>query len=124
MESLVRWWVRNPVAANLLMLIIVTAGWLGLRDIEKEVIPSVQPDIIQVEIMWPGASPKEVELLVVQRVEEALKNVSNVYRVTSESRESYGALTVETFPSVDLNAFLNDIKNCLLYTSPSPRDVP
>ena len=48
MEGLIRWWVRNPVAANLLMFIIVTAGWLGLRDIEKEVFPSVQPDIIQV----------------------------------------------------------------------------
>ena len=61
MEGLIRWWVRNPVAANLLMFIIVTAGWLGLRDIEKEVFPSVQPDIVQVEVIWPGASPKEVE---------------------------------------------------------------
>ena len=84
MESLIRWWVRNPVAANLLMLIIVTAGWLGLRDIEKEVIPSVQPDIIQVEIMWPGASPKEVELLVVQRVEEALQCVHMVCALQPE----------------------------------------
>ena len=67
MEGLIRWWVRNPVAANLLMLIIVTAGWLGLRDIEKEAFPSVQPDIVQVEIIWPGASPKEVEQQVIQR---------------------------------------------------------
>ena len=42
METLIRWWVRNPVAANLLMLIIVTGGWLGLRGIEKEAFPSVQ----------------------------------------------------------------------------------
>ena len=112
MEGLIRWWVRNPVAANLLMFIIVTAGWLGLRDIEKEVFPSVQPDIVQVEVIWPGASPKEVEQQVVQRVEEALKNVSNVYRVTSESRESYGSLTVETYP-INLNAFLDDVKNAM-----------
>ena len=111
MEGLIRWWVRNPVAANLLMLIIVTAGWLGLRDIEKEVFPSVQPDIVQVEIIWPGASPKEVEQQVIQRVEEVLKNVPNVYRVTSEARESFGSLSVETFPTVNLNTFLNDVKN-------------
>ena len=97
MEGLIRWWVRNPVAANLLMLIIVTAGWLGLRDIEKEAFPSVQPDIVQVEIIWPGASPKEVEQQVIQRVEEVLKDVPNVYRVTSEARESFGSLTVESF---------------------------
>lgn len=123
MESLIRWWVRNPVAANLLMLIIITAGWLGLRDIEKEAFPSVQPDIIQVEVIWPGASPKEVEQQVIQRVEEALKNVSNVYRVTSEAREGLGSLSVETFPSVNLNAFLNDIKNAVDSVTAFPRDI-
>ena len=123
MEGLIRWWVRNPVAANLLMFIIVTAGWLGLRDIEKEVFPSVQPDIVQVEVIWPGASPKEVEQQVVQRVEEALKNVSNVYRVTSESRESYGSLTVETYPTVNLNAFLDDVKNAVDSITSFPRDM-
>ena len=123
MEGLIRWWVRNPVAANLLMLIIVTAGWLGLRTIEKEVVPSIQSDIVQVEVMWPGASPKEMEQQVVQRIEEALKNVSNVYRVTSEARESSGSLTVETFPTVDLNAFLNDVKNAVDSVTSFPRDI-
>jgi len=123
MESLIRWWVRNPVAANLLMLIIITAGWLGLRDIEKEAFPAVQPDIVQVELIWPGASPKEVEQQVIQRVEEALKNVSNVYRITSEARESFGSLTVETFPSVDLNTFLNDVKNAVDSVTSFPRDI-
>jgi multidrug efflux pump subunit AcrB len=123
MESLIRWWVRNPVAANLLMLIIVTAGWLGLRDIEKEAFPAVQPDIVQVELIWPGASPKEVEQQVIQRVEEALKNVSNVYRITSEARESFGSLTVETYPSVDLNTFLNDVKNAVDSVTSFPRDI-
>ena len=123
MESLIRWWVRNPVAANLLMLIIVTAGWLGLRDIEKEAFPSVQPDIVQVELIWPGASPKEVEQQVVQRVEERLKNVSNVYRVTSEARESSGTLTIETYPGVDLNTFLNDVKNAVDSITSFPRDL-
>ena len=123
MESLIRWWVRNPVAANLLMLIIVTAGWLGLRDIEKEAFPTVQPDIVQVELIWPGASPKEVEQQVVQRVEERLKNVSNVYRVTSEARESSGTLTIETYPGVELNTFLNDVKNAVDSITSFPRDL-
>ena len=57
-EALIRWWVRNPVAANLLMLIIITAGWLGLRGIEKEAFPSVQPDIIQIESHLAGGFSK------------------------------------------------------------------
>ena len=123
MEGLIRWWVRNPVAANLLMLIVITAGYLGLRDIEKEAFPSVQPDIVQVEIVWPGAAPKEVEQQVVQRVEEALKNVRNVYRVTSDARDSYGSVTVQTFPSVDLDSFLSDVKNAVDSVTAFPRDI-
>ncbi|GIS02228.1 MAG: hypothetical protein CM15mP103_07790 [Gammaproteobacteria bacterium] len=53
-------------------------------------ILSGQPDIIQAQIMWPGASPKEVELPVVQRVEEALKNVSQSVPRDLGVRESYG----------------------------------
>ena len=123
MEGLILWWVRNPVAANLLMLIVITAGYLGLRDIEKEAFPSVQPDIVQVEVIWPGAAPKEVEQQVVQRVEEALKNVPNVYRVTSDARDSYGSVTVQTFPTVDLNGFLNDVKNAVDSVTAFPRDI-
>ena len=123
MEGLIRWWVRNPVAANLLMLIVITAGYLGLRDIEKEAFPSVQPDIVQVEVIWPGAAPKEVEQQVVQRVEEALKNVPNVYRVTSDAGDSYGSVTVRTFPTVDLDSFLNDVKNAVDSVTAFPRDI-
>ena len=123
MEGLIRWWVRNPVAANLLMLIIIIAGYLGLRDIEKEAFPSVQPDIVQVMVIWPGAAPKEVEQQVVQRIEEALKNVPNVYRVTSEAGESYGSVTVQTFPTVDLGSFLNDVKNAVDSVTNFPRDI-
>ena len=123
MEGLIRWWVRNPVAANLLMLIVITAGYLGLRDIEKEAMPSVQPDIVQVVVIWPGAAPKEVEQQVVQRVEEALKNVPNVYRVTSDARDSYGSVSVQTFPTVDLDSFLNDVKNAVDSVTSFPRDI-
>ena len=88
MQSLIAWWVRNPVAANLLMLIVITAGILGLKSIEKEAFPSVNPAIVEIDLIWPGASPAEIEQQVIQRIEESLKNVSNVYRVYSEARWS------------------------------------
>ena len=103
------WWVRNPVAANLLMLIIITGGVLGLRSIEKEAFPSVHPDVVLVDLFWPGASPKEIEQQVIQRVEDSLKNVQNVYRVTSQASESVGSVTIRTYPTVDINVFLNEI---------------
>lgn len=123
MKSFVAWWVRNPVAANLLMLGILVSGYLGLKNIEKEAFPGVQSDVIQIELAWPGASPQEVEQQVVQRVEEVLKNVSNVYRVNSTSREGFGIVEVRTYPNVDINAFLNDIKGAVDAITSFPRDI-
>jgi multidrug efflux pump subunit AcrB len=123
MQNLIAWWVRNPVAANLLMLGILISGWLGLRTIEKEAFPSVTPDMVQIEVVWPGASPQEVEQQVVARIEEALKNVSQIYRVYSESAESLGSLRVETYPSVDMNVFLNDVKGAVDSVSGLPADI-
>ena len=123
MQALIAWWVRNPVAANLLMLGIVISGWLGLGNIEKEAFPSVSPYEVQVEVVWPGASPQEVEQQIVQRIEDAIDNVSNVYRVYSESRESVGVVTVETYARIDLNGFLNDVTNAVDSITSFPRDI-
>ena len=76
MRALIAWWVRNPVAANLLMLGIVISGWLGLKNIEKEAFPSVSPYEVQVEVVWPGASPQEVEQQIVQRIEDAQSQIN------------------------------------------------
>ena len=63
MQNFVAWWVKNPVAANLLMLGIIISGWLGLKNVEKEAFPSVNPALVQVEVAWQGASPFGVDLL-------------------------------------------------------------
>lgn len=123
MQSLVAWWVRNPVAANLLMFGILISGWLGLQNIEKEAFPSVSPYQVQIEVMWPGASPYEMEQQVVQRIEDALENVSNVYRVYSTSSEGVGSVSVETYANMDINAFTNDIKNAVDAITSLPRDI-
>ena len=123
MQRLVGWWVRNPVAANLLMLGIVISGWLGLQNIEKEAFPGINPYWVQVDVAWPGASPGEVEQQVVQRIEDALDNVSNVNRIYSEAKEGYGGLSVETLANVDINAFTNDVKNAVDSITSLPRDI-
>jgi len=123
MQQLIAWWVRNPVAANLLMLGILISGWLGLKNIEKEAFPSVSPYEVQVEVIWPGASPQEVEQQVIQRVEDAVENVNNVYRIYSEARESVGTVTIETYARVDLDGFLNDVKGAVDGITSFPRDI-
>ena len=74
MTGLIAWWVRNAVAANLLMAFILVCGLLAWAGIEKEVQPVVKLPLVQVSLTWPGASPKEIEQQVIQRVEADIKN--------------------------------------------------
>ena len=81
MEGLIRWWVNNPVAANLLMFGIVLSGYLGFVAMEREAFPQVDGDQVQVTIPWPGAAPQEVEEQIIKRIEDQLEDVDNIKRV-------------------------------------------
>ena len=123
MGALISWWVRNAVAANLLMVFIIISGLIAWTTIEKEVQPIVKLPLVQVSLTWPGASPKEIEQQVVQRVEAAVKNIDNLRRYNSDSREGFGSVRLEAQPHVDLTKFKEDVRDALDGVTSFPRDL-
>ena len=69
MNSLISWFARNGVVANLLMIVLIGAGILGLVTVKKEVFPEISVDMISVSVDYRGAAPLEVESGVLLRVE-------------------------------------------------------
>ena len=59
-KGLIYWFAVNPVAANLLMAIIIIVGLFSLSSIRKEMFPSTQINMVNVTVAFPGASPSEV----------------------------------------------------------------
>ena len=118
MERIIAWWVRTPVAANLLMVGIVLAGYLGFLAMEREAFPQVSPNQVEIEVTWPGAAPQEVEEQIIIRIEEALKNIDRLYHVYSTAQENFGRIEVTTFPDVDVNTFPVDSPNFCMDGSP------
>tara|TARA_R110002072_G_scaffold31735_11_gene97618 strand:- start:1176 stop:4298 length:3123 start_codon:yes stop_codon:yes gene_type:complete len=123
MERLISWWAHNAIAANLLMFGIVLAGLLGFNAMERETFPSFKPAQVQVEVIWPGAAPQEVEEQIVVRIEEALSGLDNVYRIYSTATEGYGQLDIVTYASVDIEEFLNEVKGIVDAVNSLPRDM-
>ena len=123
MTGLIAWWVRNAVAANLLMVFILVCGLLAWAGIEKEVQPVVKLPLVQVSLTWPGASPKEIEQQVIQRVEAAIKNIDNLRRYNSEASEGFGRVTLEALPRVDLTEFKEDVRDAIDGITSFPRDL-
>ncbi|HEY7775792.1 MAG TPA: efflux RND transporter permease subunit, partial [Kineobactrum sp.] len=71
---------------------------------------------------WPGAAPQEVEEQIIIRIEESLKDLDNVKRISATAAEGQASLNVATYPDVDINEFLNDVKNRVDGITALPRD--
>ena len=72
MNRIIAWFVANPVAANLLMGLILVGGLAALPVIQQKTMPDMQVDIVQVRVEYLGAAPEEVETGVCVRIEEAI----------------------------------------------------
>lgn len=111
MHQLSAWFTRNPVAANLLMLLILLAGYLTVSGIRIESFPRIPPRHITISVVYPGATAAQVDEGVTQKIEQALEGLPGVKRTTSISLESYAAVTVERTTGYDLQRLLEDARN-------------
>jgi multidrug efflux pump subunit AcrB len=107
----IAWMANNPVAGNLAIVLILIGGFMSALRIKQEVFPEFTLDVVTVTVAYPGASPSEVEQGIVLAVEEAVRGVDGVKRVTSRAAEGVGTVTVETLIGANREKVLNDVKN-------------
>ncbi|MEE9347081.1 MAG: efflux RND transporter permease subunit, partial [Robiginitomaculum sp.] len=110
MKNLLAWFVKNPVAANLIMLTLIVAGIYGYKNLEREFIPQTTINGISVNVSWPGASPSDVEEQLVVRIEEAIDGLDGVDYVESSAREGFGSVDIRTKLRIDYEKMLDQVK--------------
>lgn len=99
----IAWMAQNPVAANLLLVIVVIAGLFAIKTLDKEVFPTFPTETFTVTVPYPGSSPEEVERGIVLRVEEAVRDIVGIKEIRSEAREGVGIVTVIMEPGSDMS---------------------
>ena len=57
----IAWMATNPVAANILMVILIIGGIFAVTRVQQEFLPNAELDEVYVTVAYPGASPDEVE---------------------------------------------------------------
>lgn len=107
MNKMVEWMASNHVAANLLMLLIVFTGLMSLGQAKLEVFPETDLDMVQIQVMYLGASPEEVEESVCIKIEEALEGIEEISSLKSISNEGIGIVTAE----IELGEDVSEIKD-------------
>ena len=122
-KNILAWMAGNHVAANLLMLILVIGGLIAASMITQEVFPEYDLDIVDVSVQYPGASPEEVEEGIILAIEEEIRSLDDVERVTAVAKEGRAQITVELLSGVNPNKSLQDIKNGIDRISSLPDDA-
>jgi len=118
--------VRNPVAANLLMIAMFAAGFYAFTTIVQEVFPESSLDTVSITVSYPGATPDEIEQSIVLVTEEAVEAVENVKTITSTASEGQGTVNVEFERGIDIARALDDVKSEIdqIQTYPGEADEP
>ena len=88
MRGIINFFLKNSVAANLLMVFIMIMGFVSLSTLETSFFPEVPSRLINIQLVYPGASPQEMEEGVVNKIEENLVGIANVKETTSSSSEN------------------------------------
>jgi len=122
-RTAIAWFARNPVAANLAMVVIVVSGLVTLPTIRQELIPDLELDIITITIVYPGASPQEIEQSITLRVEEELQGLQGVKKISSNSAESLSIVTVELLAGENVQRRLDDVRSAVDSIDTFPDDV-
>ncbi|MEM6377922.1 MAG: efflux RND transporter permease subunit, partial [Bacteroidota bacterium] len=113
MKGIINYFIKYPIAANLLMFALLIMGVAGLLNMKATFFPEVESRTISIRTTYPGSSPEEIEEGIVNKIEENLKGLTGVERVTSVSNENAGSVTVEILKGYDTDIILQDVKNAV-----------
>eukprot|EP00913_Durusdinium_trenchii_P008790 g8256.t1 len=109
-RSMIGFFARHKTAANLLMIVFFALGIFALPQLQRETFPDITPAIVQVRVVYPGASTAEIEESICQRIEDAVDGVKFVKEVVSEARDGVAVVTIEMEDGADFREFKDDIR--------------
>ncbi|KZX68015.1 acriflavine resistance protein B [Vibrio sp. HI00D65] len=111
MSWMTRWFINNPVAANLLMMAIVISGVLAFGQLRVESFPQIAPSSISITVAYPGGTAQQIDESVTQRIEESISGIAGIKQITSQSSAGISRVVVRKTSSTDLDKLLDDIRN-------------
>ncbi len=112
-RAILNWSVERPVVANLLMVFLLVVGGISAWNMRREIFPEFSLDMVQVSVIYKGASVEEIEESIVTKIEEEITGIEGIKKITSTAVEGLGTVTVELETGTNVNRALNDVKNAV-----------
>ncbi|MBI3875976.1 MAG: efflux RND transporter permease subunit, partial [Verrucomicrobia bacterium] len=103
--------IKRPVLASMMSLALVLFGIIGLSRLPVRELPDIDPPIVSVTTVYPGANASVVETEVSERLEEEINNIEGIKTLTSQSREQVSTITVEFSLARDIDQAAQDVRD-------------
>ncbi|MBQ4889035.1 efflux RND transporter permease subunit [Shewanella sp. MMG014] len=107
---MINFFTRHPTIANLMMLAFFVVGLSSIGKIKRETFPEFSPPYIIASVVYPGASPAEVEESLCLRMEDAIDGLSDIEETKCDAQEGFASLTVKLNGDADMGRSLVDIQ--------------
>ncbi len=113
MKKVISYFIKFPVAVNILILAFIVLGIIGAKSMKSSFFPLTDSKNITINLLYPGASPEEMEEGIVLKIEDNLKGVVGIDRITSVSQENSASINVEIETDKNIDVVLADVKNAV-----------
>lgn len=120
---MIRFFARHPTAANLLMMSLLLIGLVSLTTIKRETFPEFDPHYITAGIVYPGASPQEVEESLCMRMEDAVDGLANIEETRCEAIEGSARLILKLNEKADIGRMLVDVQTQINSINDFPTEI-
>ncbi len=121
--GIIHLFAQHPVAANLLMVVMIILGAFSLTQLNKQFFPNFALDYISVRVVWPGASAEDVERSITVPLEQALRTLDGAKEMTSTSTRGLSAIAIEYEENTDMGVALDEVKQFVSNIRNLPTDA-
>lgn len=108
--GIIAYFARNPVAANLMMVFIIVVGIASYFTLQRQMFPSFERNFINIAATYRGASPQEIEEGILIKIEEALKDVTEIDKIITTAQRGSGRVSIQVDSDYELSDVLDKVK--------------
>jgi HAE1 family hydrophobic/amphiphilic exporter-1 len=105
--------IKRPLITVVSMLALVGFGAVALTQLQTDEFPEVSPPFVVTTVVYPGASPDQVEREILEPIEEAIQAIAGVKNINGEARDGFAQIITEFVFSKDLSEATQDIRDAI-----------
>jgi len=121
--NLTRAALKNPAAVIVIVVLVMVFGLMSVLKLPIQLTPDIEQPQINISTGWPSAAPSEMESVIIEPIENVVKNTQGVTKVTTNIQRGFGNITLTFDVGADMQKAMLDVINNLNQAPPIPLDA-